>query len=82
FVADMTNDRLWMGFSTATSACAEQSIGIPMRKIIFLDFDRVLHPDGVGLFSKLPLLESFLSRMPEVEVVISSTWRDQWSHDR
>lgn len=49
---------------------------MPMRKIIFLDFDGVLHPDGVGLFSQLPLFESFLSKMPEAEVVVSSTWRE------
>jgi hypothetical protein len=47
-----------------------------MRKIIFLDFDGVLHPDGVGLFSQLPLFESFLSKMPGAEVVVSSTWRE------
>lgn len=61
---------------TRVLACAGQFVGIPMRKIIFLDFDGVLHPDGVGLFSRLPVLESFLSRMPEVEVVVSSTWRE------
>lgn len=52
-----------------------------MRKIIFLDFDGVLHPDGVGLFSRLPLLESFLSRMPEAEIVVSSTWREDHTLD-
>ncbi len=47
-----------------------------MRKIIFLDFDGVLHPDGVALFSQLPLFESYLSAMPEAEIVVSSTWRE------
>jgi len=47
-----------------------------MRKIIFLDFDGVLHPDGIGKFSQLPILEHFLSAMPEAEVVVSSTWRE------
>lgn len=47
-----------------------------MRKILFLDFDGVLHPDGIGLFSKLGLLEEYLLKMPEIEIVISSTWRD------
>jgi hypothetical protein len=47
-----------------------------MRKILFLDFDGVLHPDGLGLFSKLNLFEECLSKMPEVEIVISSTWRE------
>lgn len=50
-----------------------------MKKILFLDFDGVLHPDGVGLFSKLALFEAYLLRMPDVEVVISSTWRED--HD-
>ena len=34
-----------------------------MRKIIFLDFDGVLHPDGIGKLSQLPILEHFLSAM-------------------
>jgi hypothetical protein len=54
---------------------------MPMRKIIFLDFDGVLHPDGVGKFSQLPLFERFLSEMPEAEVVISSTWREDHTLD-
>jgi hypothetical protein len=47
-----------------------------MRKILFLDFDGVLHSDGSGSFSKLDLFEECLSKMPEVEIVISSTWRE------
>jgi hypothetical protein len=47
-----------------------------MRKILFLDFDGVLHPDGAGLFSKLGLFEEYLSKMPEAEIVISSSWRE------
>ena len=47
-----------------------------MRKIIFLDFDGVLHPDGIAKFSQLPILERFLSALPEAEIVISSTWRE------
>jgi hypothetical protein len=47
-----------------------------MRKLLFLDFDGVLHPDGVGLFSKLGLFEEYLSKMPEAEIVISSSWRE------
>jgi hypothetical protein len=39
-----------------------------MRKILFLDFDGVLHPDGAGLFSKLGLFEEYLSKMPEAEL--------------
>ena len=52
-----------------------------MRKIIFLDFDGVLHPDGVARFSRLPLFEAYLSAMPEAEVVVSSTWREDHTLD-
>ena len=55
---------------------------MPMRKIIFLEFDGVLHPDGAGKFSELPLFEKFLSEMPEAEVVISSTWREDHTLDQ
>ncbi|NOT14515.1 MAG: hypothetical protein HOP21_02835 [Methylotenera sp.] len=49
--------------------------------ILFLDFDGVLHsalnaaghPDD---FNKLPLLENWLREYPEVDVVISSSWRE------
>jgi hypothetical protein len=48
--------------------------------ILFLDFDGVLHPavnyDATQLLSKLPLLETVLRHRPDVEVVISSTWRE------
>lgn len=47
-----------------------------MRKLIFLDFDGVLHPDGVALFSQRALLESYLGQMPAAEIVISSSWRE------
>ena len=47
-----------------------------MRKIIFLDFDGVLHPDGIGLFSQLGVFEECVLRMKDVEIVISSSWRE------
>ena len=53
-----------------------------MRKIIFLDFDGVLHPDGVAKFSRLPILERFLLEMPDAEVVVSSTWREDHTLDQ
>jgi len=47
--------------------------------ILFLDFDGVLHPETTvassELFCRLPLLQSVLDKHPEVEIVISSTWR-------
>lgn len=52
-----------------------------MKKILFLDFDGVLHPDGIGLFTKRELFESYLLKMPDVEIIISSTWREDHSLD-
>lgn len=53
-----------------------------MRKVLFLDFDGVLHPDGVGVFSNLSIVEEYLLKMPDVEIVISSTWREDETLDR
>lgn len=52
-----------------------------MASLLFLDYDGVLHaplayPDG-PYFTQLPLLESVLLLVPEVEVIISSSWRLQ-----
>lgn len=48
--------------------------------ILFLDVDGVLHPavnyDAALLLCKLPLLEEVLRRHLDVDVVISSTWRE------
>lgn len=50
--------------------------------ILFLDFDGVLHPESLNsrqpLLCHLPLLEDVLREFPQVEVVISSTWRLRW----
>ena len=59
-------------------------------RILFLDFDGVLHPtlddvDGedqpiaTSLFGWLPLLASVLQPYPNVGVVVHSTWR--YNHD-
>lgn len=53
-----------------------------MKKLLFLDFDGVLHPDGVALFSRLALLEEYLLKMPGVDIVVSSTWRETDSLER
>lgn len=51
--------------------------------ILFLDFDGVLHSepcfDSTQLFSCLPRLEAILRDFPEVQIVISSTWRESRS---
>ena len=48
--------------------------------ILFLDFDGVLHPDPcyreAELFCHLPKLEAVLRDFCDVEIVISSTWRE------
>lgn len=53
--------------------------------ILFLDFDGVLHPepcfDRANLFCFLPRLESVLTDFPEVQIVISSTWRENQTLD-
>lgn len=46
-------------------------------KVLFLDFDGVLHPSSPGidpLFSRAPLLEEALINH-EIPIVISSSWR-------
>lgn len=51
--------------------------------IVFLDFDGVLHPESVDsknlLLCRLPLVEEVLREFPQVDIVISSTWRLDWS---
>lgn len=53
--------------------------------IIFLDIDGVLHPSSAGSRPDLRLLpnfEKFLRRFPNIDVVISSTWRESRSLDQ
>src|SRR5471030_668875 len=51
--------------------------------ILFLDVDGVLHPeanyDSSLLLCNLHVLEGVLRRHPDVDVVISSTWRETWT---
>ena len=47
-----------------------------MEKLLFLDFDGVLHSKTDRRFAKLGLLEKYLANMPRLEVVISSTVRE------
>lgn len=51
--------------------------------IVFLDFDGVVHPEGLRgpsqLFCRLPLIEEVLREFAEVELVISSAWRLEYA---
>jgi hypothetical protein len=56
--------------------------------ILFLDFDGVLHPEHDGeptpadrVFCYLPRFEAVMRDFPGVEIVISSTWREQFPLD-
>ena len=49
--------------------------------ILFLDFDGVLHCLGQPVFEHLPRFEAVLRDFPQLEVVISSAWRENYSLD-
>ena len=59
-------------------------MNLPMPALsttLFLDFDGVTHPlhcHESKHFSCLPAIEAVLREVPDVEVVISSTWRLQY----
>jgi len=49
-----------------------------LAPLLFLDFDGVLHPNGAScqsLFSRTSALTEVLDEHPELDVVISSSWR-------
>ena len=57
--------------------------------ILFLDFDGVLHPwdpkiqlNEKQMFSLKPLLENTLRSFPDVEIVITSSWRQKYSLEK
>ena len=45
--------------------------------ILFLDFDGVLHGLGRPAFEQLPRFEAILREYPELEVVVTSSWRER-----
>lgn len=47
-------------------------------KIIFLDFDGVLHPCTAGTFMYLERLETFLRAHECLQVVLSTSWREHY----
>ena len=55
-------------------------------RIVFVDFDGVLHPSGFPAGTSLPFewvddLARLLAPFPEIGVVVHSTWREQFSLD-
>ena len=47
--------------------------------LLFLDFDGTLHPEPCyrdGSLCRRPLFEAVIREAPDVEIVITSTWRD------
>lgn len=53
-------------------------------RILFLDFDGVLHPlesaqQGLQRFCWLPILDSILSGHADVQIVVHSTWRYEYT---
>ena len=57
--------------------------------ILFLDFDGVMHPQYEDqpvpidvAFCHLPRFEAVMRDFPSVEIVISSSWREQFSLDQ
>lgn len=53
----------------------------PRGPVLMLDFDGVLHPAQAGTLIYLPVLEAWLRRHPDVDVVVSSNWRDTHTLD-
>jgi hypothetical protein len=52
--------------------------------ILFLDFDGVLHPinRANGAFALAPHFEQVMRDYPEIDIVISSTWREEYSLEK
>ena len=59
---------------TPISALARPTL-YPLAPTLFLDIDGVCHKNFDESFSCLPLIESFLLDRPDVQIVLSSTWR-------
>ena len=50
-----------------------------LTPVLFLDFDGVLHPDGAEvdqLFCHIPMLERALRQVEDLDIVVSSSWRE------
>jgi hypothetical protein len=67
-------------------AAGQDALASMRRAVLFTDFDGVLHPHPTAgrssdLFCSMHLLEDVLRQVPEVEVVISSSWREHHPFD-
>lgn len=54
----------------------------PIDCVLFLDFDGVTHAEPYAKkdeHGRLPLIEAVLREFPQVDMVISSSWREQYS---
>lgn len=47
--------------------------------LLFLDIDGVLHAEHEQQLARLPLFEHYLKQLPDVRIVISSTWREDFN---
>lgn len=52
-------------------------------RVIFLDFDGVVHPqeggDSTGWMRWVPILAQLLATAPDVRIIVHSTWRYQYT---
>lgn len=59
---------------------AKENRHLTMASVLFLDFDGVLHPDPptakYPLWSRSELLQQWLKNHTDIDVVVSSTWRN------
>ncbi len=75
----ITRIRHWIAGTPPAQGAQASPIGWPApdpnRTLLFVDFDGVLHRAENGSFEFLPNLLRILRLRPEVDVVISSSWR-------
>lgn len=53
--------------------------------VLFLDFDGVTHPEPCfpeNIFCRLPMIEAELRKFANLQIVVSSSWRDFYTLDR
>lgn len=52
-------------------------------RVLFIDFDGVMHPLNKGkTFTNTHLLWDILRRIPDLQIVISSSWREHYAFER